>query len=176
MADHHHSQPNQSEPFTQFWTDFFNRMNPGNVGMPSAGPAPSQDAARQMQQMFYDAMAKYFDDYMRSDQFRQMIKESMDRTIAFKQQMDQFLAQLHRGVQSPSREDLDDIGATLRSIEDRLLDRLDDIDERVADLERPRRAGRDAEASAAKRPSRRATASSKQKTKAKSKKKSKKRR
>ena len=142
------------DPFSQFWTDMFARMNAPQAGA-GAGPNLSADAQKQMQRIFFDAMAKYFDDFMRSEQFLHMMKETMDRSLAFKQQVDAFLTQAYRGAQAPARADVDDISGLLRSFEANVLDRLNSLEEKVAAVEDKRRSGRSAGASRAQRPPRR---------------------
>lgn len=154
MSDNHQKQA-ATDPFTQFWGDMFARM--GTAG-PAAGASPSgqpsAEATRQMQRVFFDAMAKFCDDYMRSEQFLSMLKETMDRSLAFKQQVDLFLTNLYRGAQMPARADVDDISDILRSIEKNVLDRLADLDERVAAVEDARRTGRAGKVPRAPRPTR----------------------
>ncbi len=142
MSDNHHSQT-ATDPFQQFWGDFFSRVGMSPSAPPQA-PSPSKEAAQQMQRMFFDAMAKYCDDFMRSEQFLKMMKETMDRSLAFKQQVDQFLSQLQRGMQSPAKADMDDLGGLLRSIEERVLGRLSALEDKVAAVEETRRTGRSA--------------------------------
>jgi hypothetical protein len=139
MSDSNHSQT-ATDPFSQFWGDFFARtgMSPA-AGSP--GASPSKETVQQMQRMFFDALAKYCDDFMRSEQFLKMMKETMDRSLAFKQQVDQFLSQLQRGMQSPAKADMDDLGGLLRSIEERVLSRLSDLEDKVAAVEETRRTG-----------------------------------
>lgn len=149
------------DPLSQFWTDMFARMNVPQTGA-GAGPSLSQDSQKQMQRIFFDAMAKYFDDFMRSEQFLKMMKETMDRSLAFKQQVDSFLTQLYRGVQAPAKADVDDISGLLRSIEANVLDRLGSLESKVAAVEDKRRTGRGAGASRAQRPPRRGNTKSAQ--------------
>lgn len=142
MSDNHHTQA-ATDPFQQFWGDFFSRVGMSPAAAPQT-PSPSKEAVQQMQRMFFDALAKYCDDFMRSEQFLKMMKETMDRSLAFKQHVDQFLAQLQRGMQAPAKADLDDLGGLLRSIEERVLDRLSELELKVAAVEDTRRTGRSA--------------------------------
>lgn len=153
MSNNSSNQQSPADQVTQFWGDMFSRM--GISGVPGAAAPMSQETAKQMQRIFLDAMAKYFDEFMRSDQFLNMIKESMDRSLAFKQQVDQFLTQLYRGAQMPAKADVDDISGLLRSVEKNVLDRLAQLEEKVAAVEDSRPMGNGAGASRAPQPSRR---------------------
>ncbi len=147
-------EPSQNpvEQFTRFWSEFMNRSGGpaestnGSEAAPAFGPA-----ARQMQRMFFDAMAKYAEDFMRSEQYLKMMKQTMDQSLAFKRMMDEFLTKAHRGVMSPTRDDVDDIASLLRGIEERVFERLGRIEERVAAVEEFQRGVRGASASPAQR-------------------------
>ncbi len=143
---------NPVEQFTRFWTDFMNRSGApgestnGSEAAPAFGPA-----ARQMQRILFDAMSKYAEDFMRSEQYLKVMKQTMDQSLAFKRVMDDFLTQAHRGVMSPTRDDVDDIASLLRGIEERVFERLGRIEERVAAMEAFQRSDRGANASPAQR-------------------------
>ena len=147
-----------NDPFTKFWTDMVSKMGAASpAAMPSMPDASaSNESMKQMQRMFFDALSKYFDDFMRSEQFMSMMKQTMDRSLALKQQVDQFLTKLHHGTQTASASDMSDIAGTLRNIEDRLLHRMDAIEKKVAAVEEPTRTMARARASRAQRPSGRA--------------------
>lgn len=156
---------NPAEQFTQFWTNMMAQMGqaaaqagmPGMQPMPGAaaptnGSAPAfTDAAKAMQRAFFDAMAKYFDEFMRSEQFLEHMKQTMDQSIAMKKMMDDFLIQAQTSLQSPVRGDVEDLAHLLRGIEERLFDRLDKLEEKVAAVEERQNAGRGAVASGASR-------------------------
>ncbi len=146
MADNNKSKA--ADPFGEFWGDMFARMG---AAMPGADSSSSQVAAKQAQRTFFDALAKYCDDYMRSKPFLEMMRRSMDQSLQFKQQVDQFLTQLHRGAQSPAKDDVDDLSGLLRSIEQRVLSRLDALERKVAAVEGRRAAASGAKAGASRR-------------------------
>lgn len=138
-----------TEPFARFWTDLLSRMGPAGM---AAAANPSPDAAKQMQRTFFDAFARYCDEFMRSEAFLKSMRETMDRSLAFKKQMDQFLTQAHRGMQSPAKVDFDDLSTLLRNIEQRLLARLAALEDKVAAVEDANRTDSGAKASRAPRP------------------------
>lgn len=158
MSTTMNDRPQPTDPFTSFWSDFLSRMGAPAEAARGASPSAtaSNDMLKQMQRMFLDALAKYCDDYMRSEQFLQMMKQTLDKSLAFKQQMDQFFAQAQKGMQAPARADIDDMAGTLRNLEYRLLARLDELEAKVAAVEGGRRKTGGAGASRAQRPPRRA--------------------
>ncbi len=142
-------------PFIGFWSDMLSRMGmPAGAAQTTPPPKAFSESAKQMQRVFLDALAKYCDDFMHSEQFLKMMKETMDRSLAFKQQVDQFLGKLQQGMQSPARADVDDLAGVLRNIEERVLTRLDSLEEKVAAVEEKKsRAGGGTRASRVLRPS-----------------------
>lgn len=134
-----------SDPFTKAWSDFMGRMSAA-MGQPSAQqqqPAWPDESVKQMQRTFFDAMAKQADEYLRSPQFLGMMKQMMDQSIAFKQQLDRFITEAYRGAQAPAQADLQDLAGTLRGIEDRLMSRIDELERRLEAAENPRSSATD---------------------------------
>ncbi|HPF40101.1 MAG TPA: hypothetical protein P5081_05730 [Phycisphaerae bacterium] len=150
---------NPADQFTKFWTDMMAQMGQAaaHSGMPGVAgngreSAPAYtDAAKAMQRAFFDSMAKYFDEFMRSEQFLEQMKQTMEQSIAMKKMMDDFLIKAQTSLQSPVRGDVEDLAHLLRGIEERLFDRLDKLEEKVAAVEERHGAGRDAGASQASR-------------------------
>jgi hypothetical protein len=89
------------DPISGFWRDVWARWSttgapgagmagmPGGMGDPSTFFSP--DAVRRMQAAFYDAMAQYAEQYMRSPDFLAAMRRSMDQAMQFRSQMDDFL-------------------------------------------------------------------------------------
>lgn len=105
----------------------------GAAGFPVG--AAQQDGSKHMQRIFLDAMAKYCDDFMRSPQFLQALKQTMDNAMAFKQQMDGMMTQALRGAQVATQKDAEYSAELLHGFERRLTHRLDALSERLDALE-----------------------------------------
>jgi len=121
------------DPFSTFWTDWMSQMSGLGV-VPPSGPS-REDVLKQMRQAFFDACAKHCDEFMRSEAFLDAMKRSFDGALAFKQQLNEFLTRaLHEG-QAPARSDTDSIMLVLRSFEERVLERIDALGQRVTALE-----------------------------------------
>jgi hypothetical protein len=120
---------NGSDVFTKFWTDYMSRM--GSAGMPIPSMPDSSESARQMQRMLFEAMAKYADDFMRSPQFLEAMRQSLDNALAFRHQINEFLTNALHASQSPSRSDVDELVALVRNVEERILDRVEALERRL---------------------------------------------
>lgn len=128
------SQTNQqtADPFTAFWTQAMSQVAAGQAASAASAGA---ELPKQMQRAFLDAMAKYFDDFLRSEQYLQWMKQTMDGAVAFRKQMDAFIKQAHESLQTPSRDETADIAESLREIKTDILDRLASIEERLDSIE-----------------------------------------
>lgn len=129
---------NSVDPFAKFWADMMGRMGPmAGMGAPQA-PQQNQftDLAQQMQRVFFDAWAKYCDEFMRSEQFLKMMKQSVDGAVQLKKQTDEWLAKTVEGMQMPTRDDVHESVAAIREMEKRIGARLDELTQRVEGLEK----------------------------------------
>ncbi|MBX3355422.1 MAG: hypothetical protein KF724_06960 [Phycisphaeraceae bacterium] len=115
MADaNHHSTNAAADPLLGFWRDLWARSaaaaggaaTQGGAGFPPMNPLGSMpgmspgaegftgftpEAMRRMQNAFFEAMAQHAEQWMKSPQFLESLKRSMDRALDFRRQMDDFL-------------------------------------------------------------------------------------
>jgi hypothetical protein len=132
MEDVTEKLQDQAGLFARLWTDFAGKMAMSGLSF-TPGAAPPE-AARQVRGAMFDGMTKYFDEYMRSPQFLESMKQSLDASMAFRKQFQDFFTQMHHEAQSPAREDIDSVMLTMRHVETRLLDRLDELSARVEEI------------------------------------------
>lgn len=119
--------------FTKIWTDLMTNMAvAGFSAQPGATPP---DAARQIRGSMFRTMAESIDEAMRTPQFMDMIRQSMDSMLNFRRQLDSMMTQMHQAVQSTTREDIDTLMVTIRHMERRVLDRMEDMTERLDEME-----------------------------------------
>ncbi len=135
-----------SDPFeetrkmTSIWTDFATKMMSAGMSV-EPGESPP-DAAKQIRGAVFEAMSQYVNQFMRSEQFLEMMKKSMDASIAWRKQMNDFLTQAHHAGQGVALGDVADLHATVRHLEQRTLDcietichKLDEISKRLEAIE-----------------------------------------
>ncbi len=126
--------PNPADQFSQFWFDMMSKMGAGAFTPPRTS-SPTDDMMKQMRQAFFDSWAKYCEEFMRSEQFLSMMKKSMDGALAFRTQLNEFMTKALHEKQMPARSDTDSILLVLRSLEERVLDRIEKLSDRVGNLE-----------------------------------------
>ena len=121
------------DPFTKFWTDCVARMS--GSSFTQSPPQLSEDALQQMRRAFFDAWAHHCDEFLRSPVFLDGMKKALDGALAFREQLNEFMTRALHEAQAPARNDTDSIMLVLRSMEERVLDRLDRLEERVDALD-----------------------------------------
>lgn len=126
-----------ADPFTKFWTEFWGKLS--ECG--SAPASPSADVMNQMRRVFFDAMARQADEFMRSEAFLAAMKQAMDSSLAWQQSLNQFLSKGLQTAQMPSRVDADHMAVLVRGMEERVLARLEELSQRVGRLERAETGG-----------------------------------
>jgi hypothetical protein len=131
-----------SQDFTTLWMEAATKMaQAGMMFDPSKAPP---ELARQMRSMTFSAMAGYVEEFLRSPQFLSAMKQSIDTAVTFRKQLNDMLTTMQHNVQGVARQDVDSLMLTMRHIETRLLDsieqigdRLDQIVQRLEALEQP---------------------------------------
>ena len=122
-----------SDPFSRFWLDLMSKMSGSAFAAPSA---PTQEETmKRMRQASFDAWAKHCDEFLRSDAFLDVLKKSMDSALAFKQELNEFMTKALHEQQMPTRGDTDSLMIVLRSMESRVLERIDRLSQRVEAVE-----------------------------------------
>jgi hypothetical protein len=121
-----------ADAFTAFWSDFFGKMVSAGI----APQQPSADMTERMRKAFFESFTKYADEFMRSEPFLKMMKQSMDHALAWQQTMNQYLQKGLAGAQMPSKPDAEHIGLLVRGMEDRVMDKLEEMSKRIDHLEK----------------------------------------
>lgn len=148
MADQ--SAPHTSvDPITAFWRDVMARSGaaaggagmPGMPGMPNMDPAAASafmtpEAMKRMQGAFFEAMTQYAEQYMRSPQFLEQMKKSMDQAMQFRRQMDDFLkTNMSTAFESATGGANSEILGAIRQSTAQLQSQIAKLEQRVNDLE-----------------------------------------
>lgn len=133
MNDGAERMKEQADAFTNMWADFASKM--AGAGFAFRPDAPPPDAARQMRDAMFQAMSKYCEDFMRSPEFLESMKQSLDGAIEFRKQLNDFLTQMHHETQSVSLQDMHGLFQAIEDLQTRVMERMDRIDERLDAME-----------------------------------------
>jgi hypothetical protein len=121
-----------AQRFTQIWTDFAGKV--ASAGMAFQPDNAPPDVARRMRDAMLAAMASYAEQFMRTPEFMEMMKQSMQASLDLRKQLNDFLTRAHHGAQGVARQDVDAVMAAIRHMETRALDRLEALSRRVEEL------------------------------------------
>ncbi|MBL9148797.1 MAG: hypothetical protein JNM94_08910 [Phycisphaerae bacterium] len=150
MADATNQGNAPVDPVTGFWRDMWARYAAAAGSMPGMGAAGgatgdspfgqgaffSPDAMRRMQNSYFEAMAKYAEDYMKTPQFLESMKRSMDQALAFRQQMDGFLkSNMASAFEAASGGANTEVLGAIRQLSARIDERLTNLEARLSALE-----------------------------------------
>ena len=117
----------EAQKLTNVWAEFATKLAAAGLTMdPSAANSPP-DAARNMRDATLSAMSQHAQQFMRSEQFLDMMKKSMDASINWQRQMNEFLTKAHHSTQSVAQSDVDDLHRSVRHLEQRTLDQIEQL-------------------------------------------------
>jgi hypothetical protein len=101
----------------------------------AAGPnSAPPEVLKQIRSGIFQALAESWEEFMRSPQFLEGMKQWMETAINFRKLSNDFMSKIRNEMQAPSREDVDTILLNVHHIEKRLLDRLDELSAQVKHL------------------------------------------
>ena len=121
------------QQFTRMWLDFVAKM--AEAGAAAVTSSVPSDGARQIRDAYFQALGQYTEEFMRSPQFLEMMKQSTDAAVALRQQTNDLLAQAHHAMGGLARPDVDSLLMAVRRCETRVLDKLDELHARVEGME-----------------------------------------
>ena len=120
------------DAFTKMWTDLSGKMGQAGWTMPP-GTAPA-DAAKKFREVFIQAMTEYSEQYMRSPEFLQGMKESFRQSVEFRKQMNDYLGHVQHEFQGPNRQDIDHVMTSIGRLESRLSTALQRLEGRIDEV------------------------------------------
>ena len=132
MSDNTGKIFDQVASFQKLWMDSFTEMA-GVWSQYSAG-SPPVDEMRKMRGGMLKVLAETWDEYMRTPQFLEMMKASLNGALDLRRLAREGMNRVHEQFENPSKQDVDDVLLAIRHVERRLLERLEGLGDRVADL------------------------------------------
>lgn len=132
MENNFEKTAEQAAAFQKIWLESASKMIQAGfaVGPNSAPP----EVLRQLRSGIFQALAESWEEFLRSPQFLESMKQWMETAVAFRKLTSELLAKARNEMQAPSRDDVDTIMLNIRHIEKRLLDRIEDLATQVQQL------------------------------------------
>jgi hypothetical protein len=122
----------QTAAFQKIWLESVSKMTQTlfTFGPESIPP----EIARQLRSGIFQALAKSWDEFLRSPQFLEGMKQWMDNAVTFRKMSNDFMATVRNEMQATSKDDINTIMLTVRHMEQRILDSMEALSQEVADL------------------------------------------
>jgi hypothetical protein len=132
MSENFDKAAAEAAAFQKIWTETMSKVMQAAFTFTPNTPPP--EVMRQIRSGIFQALAESWEEFMRSPQFLEGMKQWMENAIAFRKVSNDFLARVRSEMQSPSRGDIDSIMLTVRHMEKRLLDRVEELTAQVNKL------------------------------------------
>src|SRR5215470_4431928 len=132
MSDNMNKALDQVAAFQKLWLDSFANM--ASIWSQFSPGSPPSDELRKMRGGMLKVLAETWDEYMRTPQFMEMMKASLNGALDLKRMAREGMNRFHEQLENPSKNDIDDLLLAIRHVERRLLERLEGLDERVGEL------------------------------------------
>jgi hypothetical protein len=128
----------QFQAFQKLWMESMSKLMQTTF-TPEAG-SPSPEILKQIRAGIFQALAQSWEEFMRTPQFTESMKQWMDNAINFRKMTNDFMGKVRNEMQAASRDDIDQVILSVRHMEKRLLDRIDQL---CADTGKKKPASRD---------------------------------
>jgi hypothetical protein len=122
----------EAAAFQKLWLETFSKAM--QAAFKFTPDAPPPEILRQIREGIFQSLAESWDEFLRSPQFLDGMRQWMDNAIAFRKITNEFMARARNDLQAPSSSDIDTVLLAVRHMEKRVLDRLDQMSAQIADL------------------------------------------
>ena len=122
----------QAASFQKIWMDSVTNMAGAFTQFSPASPPPEQ--IRGLRTNMLKVLSETWNEFMRSPQFMEVMKLSINGAFDFRSMMRENMNKLHDQLETPTKEDVDGILLAIRHVERRVLDRLEGMEDRIANI------------------------------------------
>ncbi len=125
----------QSATFQKIWMETMSETMQAAFTFTPNSPPP--EVLRQIRSGIFSALAESWGQFMRSPEFLDTMKQSMEQAVTFRKATNDFLGKARHQMQAPSSEDIDTIMLAVRHMEKRLLDRMEQLSTQMSGSKGP---------------------------------------
>jgi hypothetical protein len=134
MSDDKQSPFEQAAAFQKIWVESISKL--AQTAFSATPESVPPEILKQMRTGVFEALAKSWEEFMRSPQFLEAVKQMMDNAIAFKKLTSELLTKAHHEMQGTARTDIDSILLSVRHLETQVADRMDKLGAQVDEVRR----------------------------------------
>lgn len=142
MNDQSQNFTEQGAAFQKLWLESMSKMMQAAFTF-SPDSAPPE-LLKEIRNGILGALSESWNEFLRSPQFQENTKQWMDNAMAFRRLSNDFMAKAREEMQAPTRNDIDTIMLTVRHMENRILDRLEEMSKQIEELKTGGRAAKPA--------------------------------
>jgi hypothetical protein len=124
----------QTSAFAKVWADSFAKL--AQAALTFSPDAVPPEILRQVRSGMFQALAQSWDEFLRSPQFMEGMKQVMDNALAFRKLSMDFLAKAHQELGSVTSDDVEGLVSAIRQLESRLTERLNELSSQIVELNR----------------------------------------
>jgi len=132
MSENAEQFAEQAAAFQKIWTESLSKLMQTAFTFSPNSPPP--EVLKQIRSGLFEALAKSWEEFMRSPQFLESMKQWMENAVSFRKMNNDFMAKVRNEMQAPSREDMDSVMLAVRHMETRILDRVEALSTQVQAL------------------------------------------
>ena len=121
------------QPFVDFWSSYIAQANDATRKLVEDFDGSAD--VKTWQRRWFETVSRSLDAYMRSPVFLQAMRENTHLLVKAKQQTDDLSAEFARNANIPTATDISGLFERLHSVEDAVLSRLEQIEQRLARIE-----------------------------------------
>jgi sRNA-binding protein len=130
MNDSFEKANQEAAAFQKIWTESVSKtMLAAFKFTPDSMPP---DMMRQIRSGILQSLGESWNEFMRSPQFLEGMRQWTENAISFRKMSNEFLGRIRNDLQAPSRTDIDTVMLSVRHMEKRLLDRIDELSAQIA--------------------------------------------
>jgi hypothetical protein len=119
----------QAGAFQKLWLDNAAKMT--GVLSQYSPAAPPLEEARRLRTAMFKALGESCEEFMRTPQFMEAMKGWINASLELRRMQRAGMDGLHDQFDTPDKEDIDGILLTIRHSERRILDRLEELEEKI---------------------------------------------
>jgi hypothetical protein len=132
MSEHEAQSENQTQAFLKIWTDSFAKL--GQAAFTFSPDAVPPEMLRQVRSGMFQALAQSWDEFLRSPQFMEGMKQVMDNAVAFRKLSTDILTKARHDLSGVAQNDIEGLAGAIAHTESRVMQRLEALSEQVAVL------------------------------------------
>lgn len=123
-----------SVAFLKNWVESFSKIAQATCTFTPDSVPP--ELLRQIRAGIFQTLARSWDEYMRSPQFLEGMKQMFDQAVAARKLTTDFLSRAQQEMPGASHSDIATVAAGLRQSEERIMERLDELSKRLDQVEK----------------------------------------